>query len=178
MGNVKDRYFKYAENGDQYVGRCLCLLPILNVELASSPPIYSSSADEEWINEMVITQFFALRGVTEFGLLLRMCLASLLYHTDWIMQFLGVNHVVRNTSACFRDAIQLKRIKDDDWIKVTYPWSSPQLIFSGIPPYCSLLQHIAEVRSEQKGKLFFVEFYLLINSLTKAKISTIHLLTR
>jgi hypothetical protein len=154
MGNVKDRYFKYAENGDQYVGRCLSLLPILNVDLATSPPFYSSEADIDWVNDMVISQFHALREVSEFGLLLRMCLASLLYHSTWISEFLVFNHVVRTTSVCFRNAEQLKKIKIENWVIVRYPWSAPHLIFSGIPPYCSLLQHIAEVRSEQKGKVF------------------------
>jgi hypothetical protein len=44
-GDVKDIYFKYAENGDQYVGQCLCLLPIINVDLATSPPYYSTAVD-------------------------------------------------------------------------------------------------------------------------------------
>jgi hypothetical protein len=39
MGNVKDRYFKYAGMGDQYVGRCLTLIPVLEHSLASSPPL-------------------------------------------------------------------------------------------------------------------------------------------
>lgn len=159
MGNVKDRYFKYAENGDQYVGRCLSLLPILNVDLATSPPYYSTTAEIKWIDEMVVTQFHALKDVREFGLLLRMCLASLLFHSEWISTFLVFNHVVRTTSACFRNAEQLKKIKTEKWIIRSYPWSSPNLIFSGIPPYCSLLQHIAEVRSEQKGKFFFLNFF-------------------
>jgi hypothetical protein len=103
---------------------------------------------------MVVTQFHALRDVTEFGLLLCMCLASLLIHSDWITEMLGFNHVVRTTSACFWNAKKIKIITKEELIFVTYPWSLPNLIFSCIPPYCSLLQHNAEVRSEQKGKFF------------------------
>jgi hypothetical protein len=122
MGNVKDRYFKYAESGDQYVGRCLSLLPILNIDLASSPPYFSSVAVVEWVNEMVVMQFHALREVTEFGLLLRMCLASLLHHSDWISSMLVSNHIVRTTSVCFRNADEVKKIKQEKWVIVTYPW--------------------------------------------------------
>jgi hypothetical protein len=161
MGNVKDRYFKYADNGDQYVGRCLSLLPMLSVDLAISPPFFSESANLEWVKEMVNVQFHALVRVNEYGLLLRMCLASLLYHSRWIAEFLPSNHVVKTSSVCFRNREDLKKIHIEKWVIVSYPWASPKLVFSGIPPYCSLLQNIAEVRSEQKGNffIFFLFFY-------------------
>jgi hypothetical protein len=79
-------------------------------------------------------------------------LASLLYRNRWIADSLSTNHVVRTSSACFKDGNILKKIISEKWVKISYPWSAPDLVFSGIPPYCSLLQHIAEVRSEQKGK--------------------------
>jgi hypothetical protein len=85
-----ERDFKYAENGDQYVGRCLFLLLILNVDLATSPPYYSTAASVAWINDMLVTQFQTLRDVTEFSLLLFMCLASLLFHSEWITQMLAM----------------------------------------------------------------------------------------
>jgi hypothetical protein len=153
MGNVKDRYFKYANNGDQYVGRCLCLLPILSVDLAISPPYFSETSDSEWVKEMILVQFFSLSRVAEYGLLLRMCLASLLYHSQWIADFLEFNSVVRTASICFRNKNDLEKIRLEKWVNVSYPWSAPKLVFSGIPPYCSLLQHIAEVRSEQRSKV-------------------------
>jgi hypothetical protein len=53
MGNVKDSYFKYADNGDQFVGRCLCLLLILDVDLAVSPPFFTDLADWKWVDDMV-----------------------------------------------------------------------------------------------------------------------------
>ena len=78
MGNIKDRYFKYQEAGDQYVGRCLCLLPILHVDLASSPPFFDvdlASDDNDWINALVQTQFAQIIHISGFGLLLRMLFA-------------------------------------------------------------------------------------------------------
>ena len=38
MGSVKNRYFRFAETGDEYVSRCLALNPVLSVTLAASPP--------------------------------------------------------------------------------------------------------------------------------------------
>jgi hypothetical protein len=161
MGNVKDRYFKYAESGDQYVGRCLALLPILHVDLAVSPPYFGDNSDNEWVSNMVSIQFHALKGICDFGLLLRMCLASMLHHYQWISDVFGFNHVVKTSSFCFKDAAQLQKINAEKWITVSYPWSAPHLNFSGIPPYCSILQHIAEIRSEQRGKIdcFFIYLY-------------------
>ena len=39
MGSVKDVYMRYLSSGDQFVGRCLTMLPLLRMEFASSPPI-------------------------------------------------------------------------------------------------------------------------------------------
>lgn len=85
---------------------------------------------------MIITQYHAFCYVVEFGLLLRMCLASLKSHAEWISRILVFNLVVRTTSE------QLKQIKEENWVIASYPWSTPHLNFSGIQLYCSLLQHI------------------------------------
>jgi hypothetical protein len=150
MGNVKDRYFKYAENGDQYVGRCLCLLPVLHVDLAVSPPFFVDHADMDWIVGMVKLQFRAMHGMLEFGKMLRMCLSSMLYHHCWIQEFLGFNHVVKTASICFRDLMDIKRVEEENWIKVVHPWNcgNSNFKFSGVPPYCTIIQHVDEVRSE------------------------------
>ena len=42
MGSVKDVYMHYLSSGDQFVGRCLSMLPLLRMEFVSSPPFYSS----------------------------------------------------------------------------------------------------------------------------------------
>jgi hypothetical protein len=68
MGNVKDWYFCYADNGDQFVGRCLALLPILSADLAISPPYFKEHSDFKWIADMVsffacvLPLFFIMKG--------------------------------------------------------------------------------------------------------------------
>jgi hypothetical protein len=144
MGNVNDRYFKYAESGDQYVGRCISLLPVLHVDLAISPPYFSEVSNHEWITDMVQTQFHCLKEIGDFGLLLKMCLASLIFHQQWIADKLVHNHVVRTTSVCLKNAEQLDKMEREKWIIVSSPWSAPHLSFSGIPPRivrcCKILQ--------------------------------------
>jgi hypothetical protein len=151
MGNVKDRYFKYAENGDQFVGRCLALLPLQHVDLATSPPFFSNTADTTWISSMVHLQFSAVSMIPEFGLFLRMCLCSIIYHREWIEDFLSFNHVVKTSSVCLRSQEELDRVKTENWIKVVYPWQDRELTFSGIPPFSTILQPIYEVRTEQRS---------------------------
>jgi hypothetical protein len=73
--------------------------------------------------------------------------------THWIF-----NHVVQTSSICFKNANDLNKIQLEKWVIVSYPWLAPNLVFSGIPPYCSLLQHILEVRLEQKGKFTYLIF--------------------
>ena len=40
MGRVRDIYMHYIASGDQYVGRSLCLLPILSIKFGASPPFF------------------------------------------------------------------------------------------------------------------------------------------
>jgi hypothetical protein len=182
MGNVKDRYFKYAENGDQYVGRCLALLPLMHVDFATSPPFFIDSTDYEWLASMVSVQFFAFKNLVPFGRLLRMCLASMLHHHSWITEHLSFNHVVKTSSVCFRDLIDLKRVEDNRWIKIIHPWNDCTIRFSGIPPHCTILEHIAEIRSEQKTfclnfvskiKEALTEYGVNAGTLSEERVSTI-----
>ena len=38
MGKVRDIYMRYVASGDEFVGRCLAMLPVLRMEFGSSPP--------------------------------------------------------------------------------------------------------------------------------------------
>jgi len=47
MGKVKDRYMQYIDIGDQFVGRCLSLLPLLSFQFACLPPYFSDAATDD-----------------------------------------------------------------------------------------------------------------------------------
>jgi hypothetical protein len=148
MGNVKDRYFKYFEAGDQFVGRCIALNPVLSESLASSPPFFSAapgSEDDVWLTELCHFQFPALRLIDGFGKLTRMCLASLLYHRSWIFDTFVTNHVVRVASYSLRDENVITKINSSSFLKVTYPWNDNEHSFSGIPPFSAVLQKLTRI---------------------------------
>jgi hypothetical protein len=154
MGNVKDRYFKYFEAGDQYVGRCIALNPVLSEALASSPPFFSvipGSDDDVWITELCSFQFPALRLIVGFGKLTRMCLASLLYHRRWIIRSLVSNHVVRVASYSLRNEEVLTKIESSSFLRVTYPWNDNEHAFSGVPPNSAVLQKLASIQNCQSN---------------------------
>lgn len=149
MGGVKDRYFKYADNGDQFVGRCLALLPLNSIELAASPPHFTIADD--WINTLVMAQFSAHKAVPGYGRLLVMMLASMLKHHRWIAESFHENHCLRTVAACYKDNVVMDKVRNDNVVIVTYPWNDPHHAFTGVPPSVSLLQELAEVKSDQKS---------------------------
>ena len=153
MGGVKDRYWQYMETGDQFVGRCLSLLPIMSVMFASSPPFFDvepGSDDDDWINRTVLNQFRAVSHVVGFGRLCRMCLATLIHSKTWMVQYLNPNHIVFSDSHVFKDQeATTKLVNNPKLVVVTFPWNDTKHIFSGIPPHASLLQQMHELRTTQ-----------------------------
>jgi hypothetical protein len=85
----------------------------LNADLAVSPPIFEESADMNWVNDMVKAQFWQLHSIADFGLLLRICLATMIYHNRWIAEFLHFNHVVRSDSVVYRVVADTEKIEKE-----------------------------------------------------------------
>jgi hypothetical protein len=135
MGKIKDIYMRYVTSGDQFVGRCLSLLPILRSDFGCSPPHFVGvNDDDDWVDGMRCSQFPMVSLIAGFGRLTLMCLAGVLYHRDWIRSRLDANHVFLVTSNCFRDGDLLKKLDDNkELLMVTYPWNDNNA-FSGIPP--------------------------------------------
>ena len=65
MGTVHDIYMRYVSLGDEFVGHCLSLLPLLKVKFVLSSPSFVPSW-VEWAEEMKIQQFSM---VSEIGTL-------------------------------------------------------------------------------------------------------------
>lgn len=63
MGRVKAIYMRYVSAGDEFVGRCLSMLPLLSSKFSASPPHFKDDADEEFLQELVKVQFPTLYNV-------------------------------------------------------------------------------------------------------------------
>jgi hypothetical protein len=92
MGRVKDIYMRYVTSGDQFVGRCLCLLSVLRTDFAVSP-VHFLSERYDWIEPNRRLQFPMIAPVVGLERLTRMCFASIIFHQGWLTENLQVNHV-------------------------------------------------------------------------------------
>lgn len=152
MGHIKDRYFRYFDTGDQFVGRCLALLNIHSFEFACSPAFFDSTneTDDGKINDVCCSQFPVLSKVLGFGKICRMCLASLVYHRRWMSEHLDMNHVVNMTSEILRNNEEMDKIRNIK-VVVTYAWSDKKNTFAGVPPHISMMNDLSAIRTEQSS---------------------------
>jgi len=156
MGRVKDIYMRYVDSGDQFVGRCLSLLPLLSSHFASSPPYFPETATDDeknWLDALRQAQFPMVASLPNYAMLTRMCLATLLYHRKWISENFMVNHVVRCSSVVLRRADVVQRCNENTGIVVvTCPWNDTcNHAYSGVPPYVAMLQELTLLRTEQRN---------------------------
>jgi hypothetical protein len=108
MGKVEDIYPKYMSNGDQFCGRGMSLLPLLDCEFAESHPC---PKDEwrGWLEVCATKQFYFIWKIVHLKKLLLNCFCSLVFHIEsFVIPLFNKkeNHVLRN-SALFRDSASL-----------------------------------------------------------------------
>ena len=148
MGQVKDIYMRYIQAGDEFVGRCLSLAPILSDTFGNSPPFFTDEYDGD-ATAMTERQYPMLVPIIHLRKMLKMCCASLLYHRRFV-DSLSPNHVVVAGSQALREQDVLEEIQGNDVIKVTKPWNDTAHAFSGIPPHVAVLHRLALIRTEQQ----------------------------
>ena len=152
MGKVRDIYMRYVSSGDQFCGRSLALLPILDVSFAASPP-YFTQAWEEFGDNLRLQQFPMVGEFSNYRRLTLMCLASLFHHRSFI-QALPVNHVIRICGIVLDNSMVANAVEDNEIVVcVTFPWNDRMHSFSGIPPHVKVLQELSLIRNEQKAHI-------------------------
>ena len=149
MGNIRDIYMRYISSGDQFVGQCLSMLPLLRTKFSSSPPHFVP-AIRDWADDYRKMQFSMLTGITHFSQMTLFCFASLAYHHAFITTNLGPNHVVRTSGPFFHDGNALTHVGTGTTIVVSYPWLSTEA-FTGIPPHIAILQDLTCLKMAQEG---------------------------
>ena len=131
LGGVQDRYFRYEAAGDQYLGRVVAGLPLNKSDFAVLPPHFIDKNDSLG-NKYVKMMFPELSKEKHLRPMLLMCLASLVFHSDYLVQNLKNNHPLLSTLIfCNNTAMsQLKNrviVSDSKWMRAT-----------GIPPHVEL----------------------------------------
>ena len=164
-GKIRDIYMRYVSSGDEFVGRCICLLSILKEDFAVSPPHFRTE-DFDWIGPLSRLQYPMLADIVCLRKVTSMCLASILYHNGWLSSFLHPSHVLFTTAYCFRSNEVLSHEAD---VVVTYPWNDGNgNVFTGIPPTIALLQQVCLVRDKQQ--VMVAEFVAEVSELLRDRL--------
>jgi hypothetical protein len=109
LGGVDDTYMRYESAGDQYVGRTVSGLPINCPEFAIVGPYFNSTIQPDDIVQLLNTYF--PNYSENLRRLLEHCLASIVYHQDYLLNNLPHNHFLFHTSL-FRNLDTLRRLRD------------------------------------------------------------------
>ena len=140
MPGVMNRYIKYENAGDQFVGKCVSGRTRMSKEFGASPAYFDfSSCDrcdqeryrrrlDDWIKDRMPMD---ARSNEKVFAVFKMCVASIEYNRDFLMTNLHRDSNIRASIFLLERAPPL-----DEYITVKYPWNktsdTPEL--TSIPP--------------------------------------------
>ena len=144
LGIVQDRYLKYEKAADQYCGRVVSGLPVYSQSFVVLPPHFLPGVEDE-VNEAIMSSFPGnLTRITHLFPVLRMCLASVLYHYNWIRQHLVCGGPLRHLPI-FSQVEVMGRLRD---MVICPNLESGVLRATGIPAHVMHLSHMERLSLE------------------------------
>ena len=145
---VEDTYRRFDAAGDEHVGRVVTGLRMHHEELALLPPTFVPTTTEE--QEFIMECARESMDVTKVNPgVAWTCLASVMYHLDTLKITLPSCHklwsdrVLSDASRCARLRSLLFCGYEDDAIAQQH-----NLCTTGVPPHCSLLHSLEQVKGE------------------------------
>ena len=144
MGQVKDIYFDHSNGGDEFTGRCACLLNMMDLWFSVSPAFFDSDkVDPDEIQDLIDLVFPNFRNILPMQKILEMCLAALVFFKEVVME-LDPNHVGRQIPI-FRDTRLIAHIG------VSYATCvNEELTITGVPPHIRQLAELMDIRDKQQ----------------------------
>eukprot|EP00978_Attheya_sp_CCMP212_P002964 scaffold6069_cov63-Attheya_sp.AAC.5 len=109
---------------------------MVNGDFAVSPAFFPDNADDDLIKKLLRDVFPHFTSMTGMERILRMCLASLLYHRDEVQAFVPI-HIARNGISIFRNINSIAGLVEK--VKVIRAWESRDLVITGVPPHIKKL---------------------------------------
>lgn len=144
---MPNRYIHYQQAADQFVGRVVAGLRLGHAEFALLPPHFTCGTPG--LEEAMVGCFPYLHEhkdiIGDLRAVLSRCLASLVCHSDWLLQSLPENHIVR-TSWLFRHPAQLAELKT----LLCHSTSCEHLTATGISPDTNILREVVQARREAR----------------------------
>ncbi|KAG9401806.1 hypothetical protein AC1031_021973 [Aphanomyces cochlioides] len=96
LGGVQDRYIRYESAADQYLGRVVAGLPLNSGEFSSLPPHFRDNHDQ-FVGDVVEEMYPSLKSVSNLYDVLRLCIASLVQHYQFLQDTLPKSHSLLST---------------------------------------------------------------------------------
>ncbi len=140
IGSVQERYIKLEGAGDQFVGRTIRGVPLDSAKFAQLPPHFK---DGTLLDDDINSCYPSLIDLTNLNGSLRNSLASVVHHSNFLQASLRKNHPVMSTAIFSRIGL-LDKLKAG----IIYDTHSPEMTSTGIPPYCSILKEIDELKDK------------------------------
>jgi hypothetical protein len=147
MGKVKDTYMQYEAAQDQYVGRLVAGLNIHSFEFSVSPPYFQPSLmvdNASVMNDVGIVFPFPIE--TKHILVMRFCLASLIYSKPFLLEKLG-SATPLPKSNCLKPAGLESHVQ---WVRTKFAHEKVdlELQICGIPPHVIQLQKLEQISQD------------------------------
>ena len=127
-------------------------------DFAASPVVFDGAIDEGWVDATVAEVFPIFAGVKGMQHILRMCLASLVYHRDEVLNFVP-NHVARNSIPIFRDPSKMQLAIGK--VKIVYAWEDNCNI-TGVPTHIKQLVDLEAIRDSTASLAQSVEKAVMV----------------
>jgi hypothetical protein len=98
MGGTRDKYIKFENAGDQFLGRCLTGLNSLQKEFSISPPFFNVDDEETASIDRLLRLHVVGGGQITASLfeVLRMCFASVVFHKGWLLEHAHEKNRIRS----------------------------------------------------------------------------------
>jgi hypothetical protein len=125
LGGVQDRYIRFESTGDRYLGRVVAGLPLNGADFALLPPHFIQN-DDDVVCATVADMFPAFKSSSNLQDKLKLCLASLVYHSDYLRSTMPQSHPLLSTFV-FRRPDIIKALK-----ATLVEHESPWMVLTGI----------------------------------------------
>lgn len=143
-GSMQDKYIKFNTFGDMFVGRTASGLPTDSAAFATLPPEFVN-ADYQYILSCIASQF---HGYPASAVRLHeFCLASLVYHFDYIVRNVEPGHRLLQTPL-FTSHDMHQRLSE--WVQCN-SFKSGSMTATGLGPFTAILESLKTVVSSVGG---------------------------